>query len=105
MRYWKTGSDVYIGDPFGDAVELTQEEFDALSLENAVKEHRAKRDALLQTTIDAMNPMRWETLTEPQKDAWRAYRQALLDVPQQAGFPHDITWPQLNNEHTGGDAV
>lgn len=94
-KYWKTDNLIYIGDPFGDAVELTQEEFDALSLENTVKEHRAKRDALLQTTIDAMNPMRWETLTELQKDAWRTYRQALLDVPQQEGFPTDVVWPVL----------
>ncbi len=25
--------------------------------------------------------------------AWRAYRQALRDVPQQAGFPASINWP------------
>lgn len=25
----------------------------------------------------------------------RAYRQALRDVPQQAGFPTNIVWPQL----------
>lgn len=25
--------------------------------------------------------------------AWATYRQALRDVPTQAGFPHDITWP------------
>ena len=25
--------------------------------------------------------------------AWAAYRQALLDVPQQAGFPNTVTWP------------
>ena len=24
---------------------------------------------------------------------WAAYRQALRDVPTQAGFPNDITWP------------
>ena len=24
---------------------------------------------------------------------WAAYRQALLDVPQQAGFPNTVTWP------------
>lgn len=27
------------------------------------------------------------------KPAWATYRQALRDVPQQAGFPNDITWP------------
>ena len=25
--------------------------------------------------------------------AWAAYRQALRDLPQQAGFPTTITWP------------
>lgn len=27
------------------------------------------------------------------QDAWATYRQALRDIPQQAGFPTDITWP------------
>jgi hypothetical protein len=27
------------------------------------------------------------------KDKWSAYRQALRDVPQQAGFPDNIQWP------------
>jgi hypothetical protein len=25
--------------------------------------------------------------------AWEAYRQALRDLPQQAGFPWQVTWP------------
>jgi hypothetical protein len=35
------------------------------------------------------------TLEDNGKDAsaWRAYRQALRDVPQQAGFPTTIDWP------------
>lgn len=28
------------------------------------------------------------------KDKWAPYRQALRDVPQQEGFPENITWPQ-----------
>jgi hypothetical protein len=27
------------------------------------------------------------------KDKWATYRQALRDVPQQAGFPDNIQWP------------
>lgn len=27
------------------------------------------------------------------KAAWAAYRQALRDIPNQAGFPQDVTWP------------
>ena len=26
--------------------------------------------------------------------AWAAYRQALRDLPESAGFPHDVTWPE-----------
>jgi DMSO/TMAO reductase YedYZ molybdopterin-dependent catalytic subunit len=27
------------------------------------------------------------------KIQWTAYRQALRDVPSQAGFPHNVVWP------------
>jgi len=57
---------------------------------------RAKRDQILSTVVDSMNAIRWETLTEGQKESWRIYRKALLDVPEQEGFPTDITWPELN---------
>ena len=30
-----------------------------------------------------------------EKLAWAAYRQALRDVPNQAGFPWDIQWPDM----------
>lgn len=33
-------------------------------------------------------------LTDTQRTAWAAYRQALRDMPQQVGFPADATWPQ-----------
>ena len=26
--------------------------------------------------------------------AWAAYRQSLRDLPESAGFPHDVTWPE-----------
>lgn len=54
---------------------------------------RAKRDKLLSDTdwtqtLDA--PINEET-----KTAYRVYRQALRDVPQQEGFPETISWPEL----------
>jgi hypothetical protein len=33
-------------------------------------------------------------VSQTTKDAWATYRQALRDVPQQAGFPTNITWPE-----------
>lgn len=77
-------------------VPPTQEELDA----QAASIIRAERDYKLANEVDpiAGNALRWAALTEEQRQAWAAYRQALLDVPQQAGFPHDLTWPEAPNE-------
>lgn len=39
------------------------------------------------------NQFFWSALTAEQQAGRLAYRQALLDVPQQADFPTDIIWP------------
>lgn len=39
------------------------------------------------------NPLRWNSMTAEQQQEWADYRQALLDVPQQEGFPFDVVWP------------
>lgn len=56
-------------------------------------EARAQRDKLLADTdwtqvLDA--PIDAET-----REAYRTYRQALRDIPEQDGFPETITWPEL----------
>jgi hypothetical protein len=33
-------------------------------------------------------------ITNAKKLEWATYRQALRDVPTQAGFPWDVTWPE-----------
>ena len=68
----------------------TQSELDA-ALSDQLRE---ERDGLL-AEVDAIagNALRWATLSAEQQDAWAVYRQALLDVPQQAGFPNDVVWP------------
>ena len=36
----------------------------------------------------------WRMLTDsPGSAEWKVYRQALRDVPQQAGFPENVVWP------------
>ena len=48
---------------------------------------RSKRDNLLAATD-------WSANTDVvMSDEMKAYRQALRDVPQQAGFPDNINWP------------
>ena len=75
----------------GDWQEPAQEVKDAYAAERV----RVERDYLLLANVDpiATNALRWASLSDEQRQAWAAYRQALLDVPAQAGFPHNVTWP------------
>lgn len=57
------------------------------------KDMRYKRDSLLKETVDTLNGARWSLMTITQQAAWTAYRQELLDVPAQEGFPKTIIWP------------
>lgn len=56
---------------------------------------RVKRDGLLRSVVDAINAVRWATMSAAEQAAWTAYRRALLDVPDQAGFPTGIDWPAM----------
>ena len=60
----------------------------------AAAQVRSQRDQLL-LEVDAFvgNPLRWASLSSNEQTAWATYRTALLDVPQQSGFPDTITWP------------
>ena len=55
---------------------------------------RMKRDALLKEYVDTINAVRWNGMTDDEKSAWTAYRKALLDVPEQEGFPETVIWPE-----------
>lgn len=55
---------------------------------------RAERNRLLAEsdwTQNADSP-----LDSNQKSAWATYRQALRDVPEQQGFPYEVSWPTVN---------
>lgn len=79
-----------IGTDFTAYVPPTQAELDAAEATSV----RADRDYRL-TEVDAIagNALRWASLDAATQAEWATYRQALLDVPQQEGFPYDITWP------------
>ena len=75
------------------AVLRTEEELEADRLPGITAQARAQRDKLLldtdwTQTLDA-------PIDEDTKAAYRAYRQALRDVPEQDGFPRSIIWPEL----------
>lgn len=75
-----------IGDHVIDGKFVTPER----PVADIAAEVRAERDSKLATTD-------WSQAADvPQatKDKWAPYRQALRDVPQQAGFPFNVVWPQ-----------
>lgn len=59
----------------------------------AAQQVYAKRDELLRNGVDRISPVWWASMTQQEQQAWSQYRQDLLDVPQQSGFPQDINWP------------
>ena len=80
-----------LGSNIAAYVPPTQEELDA----EAAASVRARRDSLLANKVDPIvsNPLRWAEMTTEEQSAWSAYRTALLDITDQAGFPHSVTWP------------
>jgi hypothetical protein len=104
-------SDMYLGVMPNDVVEITEayhtELFDGQTAGRLISHNdsgypilvdyppptaeqvREARDAVLRTTD-------WTQAADvPQatREKWVAYRQALRDIPEQAGFPEDVEWP------------
>lgn len=100
MKYWITGNEVYIGDPYGDARELTEGEYLEEKLIRKKTEIRLMRDTLIQSVEWRVRRHQDEMTLglEPTEDIIPIleYIQALREVPQQSGFPDDILWPQEN---------
>jgi hypothetical protein len=53
---------------------------------------KMQRNQLL-AAVDRVNPVWYASLSTEQQQQLVAYRQHLLDVPQQAGWPTAIDWP------------
>jgi hypothetical protein len=53
---------------------------------------RDLRNKLL-AKVDIVNPVWYASLSAQQQGELTTYRRALLDVPQQTGFPDTISWP------------
>ena len=68
----------------------TAAELEAERLESLANAARAKRHALIKETDFYMMP---DYPNAPRGIA--EYRQALRDITEQPGFPHDVTWPEL----------
>ena len=78
-----------VGDKYGSiAIVLTDAEYDTVLAASA----RQKRDRLIAATdylVTPDYPIESDRLAKV-----KIYRQALRDIPEQAGFPRTIAWPE-----------
>lgn len=89
MEYSKTIFDECVAGQYGPISEWTPP-----TDEQVANQVRMQRDFLLsQMDKIVSNPLRWSSMSASEQEAWAIYRQALLDVPEQSGFPHYVNWP------------
>lgn len=72
-------------------VAPTQAELDEAASAN-VRQVRADK-LLAEVDPLAGNSLRWADLTSDQQQDVIDYRQSLLDITEQGGFPHSVNWP------------
>ena len=86
-----------VGPVFTDTEEATAAEqradYEQRIDEKAAEGARSQRNKLLSET-DWVVTKAFETSTEIDAST-TTYRQALRDVPEQEGFPHEVVWPEL----------
>ena len=98
-KYYKNSKgEIYSFSPIQEVPEgftkLTKKELDAylnppVDIEQLAEQVRAERDSLMRESD-------WTQLSDSplcNNSDWLDYRQALRDVPQQAGFPENVVFP------------
>ena len=80
--------------------EIGGQWFTKYSVADMDNEAKAATDAAQATSVrqqrdDKLSKCDWTQVADAPVDkaAWATYRQALRDLPKEAGFPWDMTWP------------
>ena len=71
-------------------VEISEEQL-ANNIAQQARAVKADRDRMIASTDWIVTKAAEEGTAVPQ--AWKTYRQALRDIPEQEGFPFNIIWP------------
>ena len=80
-----------IGSNYAAYVPPTSEEVIAEQAAMA----RGTRQEILSSFVDPYitNNLRWQSMTDAQRQTITDYRQQLLDISEQSGWPHNVEWP------------
>lgn len=92
VAYWAEQDAVVIDVAVGTTGKITPQVQETRPAPDVI---RGRRNFLLAETDWTQLPD--AKLTEQELAKWSAYRQALRDVPQQAGFPDTVVWPSVKN--------
>lgn len=74
---------------YDSLLELAKEEYG----QKLADEIRKIRDELLQETDKFL--LEDFPISEEQKEKYKIYRNALREIPEQQGFPYEVSWPSL----------
>ena len=86
----------------GQLVNMPTKPSGAYTFDYVTKAWVAQTDAQAQSITNQRDNLLYKTdwtqipnnpLTSEQQAAWATYRQELRDIPQQSGFPYNVTWP------------
>ena len=82
-------SPIFTDSEYGTAAEQ-EAIYKAMRDEDQAKSVRQQRG-------EKLKECDWTQLSDApvDKEVWAAYRQALRDIPAQAGFPWTVTWPEV----------
>jgi hypothetical protein len=99
QRNWPTNTPFYIAECDDDADLDVRGVIGVMSDEDVAREQLFENDNQAARVRQIRNGMissaDWTQVLDAPVDqaVWAEYRQALRDVPQQAGFPWDVQWP------------
>lgn len=92
---WYEGCAEYVNDHYNALITI----YESVEKNNLATAVRDKRDKLLEA-CDYLMALDYP-LSTAAREQWRAYRQALRDIPQQEGFPDNIVWPEKPKDKSG----
>ena len=59
------------------------------------QEVKKLRTQKLNDSVYKINPLMWQSMDQATQAAYSTYRQELLDITTQEGYPVNVTWPVL----------
>jgi hypothetical protein len=81
--------------PYGYKWKMPERIVEKVVEDEEINRHASERAMADRTARLAASDWAMTTDAPTDKQAWLLYRHALRDVPQQAGFPLNIEWPEM----------